>query len=138
MTETILNINNNPSIILSIEDIDNFNSTSNLIEENLNIEEDFVLFDNITNKKISVYSNDYIISKYTDYQTNYRVKDLILICEYYEFKNIKKNNKEQLIKLLLEFEIHPDNLEIVFKRKKLWYYINSLKSDKYMKKFISF
>jgi hypothetical protein len=105
---------------------------------------DFSKFANETNNTFeeSVLINHYnelIIPKIVYYQTNYTVKELMLICEYYGIsKEIKLNkfNKEDLITFLVNYEIDPCNEEIVNKRQNMWFYINELKNDKFMKKFI--
>lgn len=74
-----------------------------------------------------------------NYQLNYTVKDLLKICEYYGFaKELKLNkcNKDETIQCLVNFELDKNNKEIVNKRHKLWFYINEIKNDKFMKKFI--
>ena len=74
-----------------------------------------------------------------EYKINYNVKDLLLICEYYgiakELK-VQKFCKEMIIYFLIDFENDPLNNTIVLKRKKMWSYINMLKNDKFMKKYI--
>jgi hypothetical protein len=45
-------------------------------------------------------------------------------------------NKEKIICFLVEFELNIENCEIVCKRQNLWFYINELKQDKFMKKYI--
>ena len=84
-------------------------------------------------------NDDLFIPQMINYQENFTVKELLLICEYYGFaKDLKNNkcNKEQIIQCLVLFETNPDNSDIVFKRQNMWFYINELKSDKYMKKFV--
>jgi hypothetical protein len=84
-------------------------------------------------------NDDLCIPQMINYQENFTVKELLLICEYYGFaKDLKNNkcNKEQIIQCLVLFETNPDNSDIVFKRQNMWFYINELKSDKYMKKFV--
>ncbi len=74
-----------------------------------------------------------------NYHENYTVKELLLICDYYGFaKDVKSNkfNKEQIIDYLIAFESDVSNSEIVFRRQNMWFYINELKNDKFMKKFI--
>jgi hypothetical protein len=74
-----------------------------------------------------------------NYHENYTVKELLLICEYYGFaKDIKANkfNKEQIIDYLVAFETDTSNADIVFRRQNMWFYINELKNDKFMKKFV--
>jgi hypothetical protein len=73
------------------------------------------------------------------YNENFTVKELLLICEYYGFAKEMKNNKynkEQIINILVSFESDEINNEIVFKRQNMWFYINELKNDKFMKKYI--
>jgi hypothetical protein len=79
------------------------------------------------------------ISQMIHYRENYTIKELLLICEYYGFaKELKTNkyNKQQIIEFLVSFENDNINTIIVCKRKQMWFYINELKNDKFMKKFI--
>jgi hypothetical protein len=82
---------------------------------------------------------DLKIPEIINYTENYTVKELLLICEYYgiakELK-AKKCNKEIIIEFLVDFESKTANAEIVCKRKNMWFYMNELKSDKFMKKYI--
>ena len=72
-----------------------------------------------------------------DYYENYNIKMLHHIANYYK---IPKNRlkKDELIGLIIQFENDPENSELVYNRKRLWYYINELKDDKYFSKFIIF
>jgi hypothetical protein len=81
------------------------------------------------------------IFKMVEYNDNFTVKELLLICEYYEIAKelkSKKCNKDEIIQFLILFETNKENENIVIKRKKLWFYIDELKKDKFMKKFIIF
>jgi len=74
-----------------------------------------------------------------EYNDNFTIKELFLICDYYNIsKELKllKCNKEKIIQSLVEFESCQSNNDIVLKRKQLWFYINELKNDKMMKKFV--
>jgi len=74
-----------------------------------------------------------------EYKINYTVKELLLICEYYGIaKEIKVNkcNKEEIILILVNYENNPINNNIVLRRHEMWYCINKLKEDKFMKKYI--
>ena len=76
-----------------------------------------------------------------NYNINYTIKELMLICSYYGISQIIKNNKcnkEEIILALVTFESDINNREIVFKRKNMWFYISELKNDKFMKKYILF
>ena len=80
-----------------------------------------------------------VIPQMLNYRENYTSKELFVICDYYGFgKQIKTNklSKEEVIQCIVTFESAPENAEIVFRRQNLWFYINELKRDKYMKKFV--
>jgi hypothetical protein len=118
---------NNTSISYCIEEINNNENVEINIENLLN---DF----NIIN-----VNDDLICQNIINYNENYNIKELLLICEYYGFaKKLKSNkfNKKQIIEYLVNFETNFVNNDIVCKRKSLWFYINELKNDKFMKKFI--
>jgi hypothetical protein len=103
-------------------------------ENNFNIEE---LMAEIQDTEIE--DNDLMIPQMINYNENFTVKELLLICEYYGFaKDVKTNkfNKEQIINLLVSFETDQNNSDIVCRRQNMWFYINELKSDKFMKKYI--
>ena len=77
--------------------------------------------------------------KVLNYQLNYNVKQLLLICDYYGLsKDLRtnKSNKDEIIHVLVIFESDPNNTNIVLKRQTLWFYMSELKNDKFMKKFI--
>lgn len=94
--------------------------------------------------EIEIYGNsgdesDDIFLEMKDYEMNYNVKQLMLICEYYDIlKDVRTNKlkKQDIIEQILLFEKNVENVEITMKRKELWYYINELKNDKIMKKFV--
>jgi len=76
-----------------------------------------------------------------NYQINYTVKQLLQICDYYGIaKELRTNkcNKDEIINILVHFENDYNNSEIVFKRQTMWLYINELKNDSHMKKYIFF
>ena len=72
-----------------------------------------------------------------DYSTNYTVKSLSQILDYYEL-NYRKLKKDEIIQMLVLFENDPLNCELVERRRGLWDNIAELKEDKYFKKFIIF
>lgn len=82
--------------------------------------------------------NDDVFIEIKNYELNFNVKQLMLICEYYNLKDIKVNKlkKQDIIEQIVLFETDPENIEIVTKRKELWYYIDELKNDKMMKRFV--
>ena len=122
----------NVAISYYIEEIENENQNEN---QNFNyIEKMMCELEN--NCEIN---DDLFVPHMINYHDNFTVKELLLICDYYGFsKDLKNNkcNKEQIIQCLVHFESNPINSNIVCKRQNMWFYINELKSDKFMKKFI--
>ena len=83
--------------------------------------------------------DDNMLSHMVDYTENYTVKQLLQICDYYGFAKelkINKYNKEQIVSFLVVFESEAINMDIVCRRKNMWFYMNELKSDKFMKKYV--
>ena len=102
-------------------------------ENKFNIDELMIEVDN------TELNYELCIPQMINYRENYTLKELLLICEYYGFaKELKNNkyNKEQIIEYLVLFESDNNYSDIVFKRQNMWFYINELKNDKFMKKFI--
>ena len=117
----------NIAISYYVEEIENQEN------EEINIEE---LMAEIENTE---FEDDLAIPKMINYNENFTVKELLLICDYYGFgKELKSNkcNKEEIIEILVSFESDSNNSEIVFKRQNMWFYMNELKNDKFMKKFL--
>jgi hypothetical protein len=135
---------------------------SNIPYENisLNIDNDNEYYQNINNPDVDSDENELeyilkeidessldcnyntetqILAKTLHYDTNYTTKQLLIICDYYGLlKEVKINKfkKPDIISLLLDFEENITNSLIVYKRKQLWYFMEELKNDKFMKKYI--
>ena len=126
------NNTNNENVFFSLDETeyeDNNTTQLNDLLEEFNFEDEK---NNLTNAEIME-----ILS--FEYKTNYTVKELLLMCEYYGIaKELKKNksNKDVIIFELVTFENNPLNSEIVLKRNGMWYYMSQLKSDNFMKKYI--
>ena len=87
---------------------------------------------------ISIQTDD-LMPYFLDYQMNYTVKQLLFIAEYYGISKLcklNKCNKEEIIHQLVIFENEPENENRVIQRKMLWFYMEELKKDKFMKKYI--
>ena len=85
------------------------------------------------------FQNDDIFTQMKNYDLNFNVKQLLLICDYYGLsKDVKVNKlkKQDVIEQIILFENNTDNIVVVIKRKEMWYFMNELKHDKFMKKFI--
>ena len=81
-----------------------------------------------------VAQSDYIALE-IDYQTNYTKKQLDRIADYYGISKRKKK-KDKLVEDIVIFEKFSENVTLVYKRKKLWSYIDEIKKDKYLSKFL--
>ena len=83
------------------------------------------------------FESDNLMAQHMDYYENYNIKMLHHIINYYQIPK-GRLKKDELIELIIQFENNPDNSAIVYNRKRLWHYINELKSDKYFSKFVIF
>jgi len=84
-------------------------------------------------------NDDCKTSMMLNYQLNMTVRQLLQICDYYGIaKGLKTNKctKDEIICLLVDFEDDVENYSIVSQRRTMWFYIEELKNDKFMKKFI--
>jgi len=125
----------NENITFFIDDDDNENKI-NMNEISINLNE--ILNSECEIKNKNANDNDLYV-ELIHYDLNYTVKQLLLICEYYGIsKDLKNNkcNKSDILNTLIIYENNIENIEKVNKRKTLWYYMNELKNDKFMKKFI--
>ena len=122
--------NNNISFYLD----EDSNANSNFDEEtNFDIN-DFL--EQIENHELQ---EDLMVPSIIHYHENFTIKELLVICDYYGIsKELKANKckKDTIVQILVDFETNYENTEIVSKRKNLWFYINELKNDKFMKKFL--
>ena len=82
----------------------------------------------------SIAMDDFIALE-IDYQTNYIKKDLERIAAYYGISKRKKR-KDQLVEEIVIFEKNPGNIEILYRRKRLWSCIEEIRGDKYLSKFL--
>jgi len=62
-------------------------------------------------------------------------KELNHIIKYYNLK--KQKNKQDTIWKIIDYETNMNNINITEKRRELWKYINEIKKDKYLSKFIT-
>jgi hypothetical protein len=80
-----------------------------------------------------------IVTESNNYNVNFTIKQLLVICDYYGLSKMlkaNKNNKEYIVNVLVLFEKDCANQDIVFKRRNMWYFMAELKNDKFMKKYI--
>ena len=111
-------------------------SLKELIQEN----NEKVTYDELVNIVNSMEQNtdmEDFVAQEVHYQTNFIKPQLEKIADYYNISKRKKK-KDELIQDIVIFEIDPNNIEIVFRRKKLWAYMKEIKEDRYLSKFLIF
>ena len=70
-----------------------------------------------------------------DYNENYTKKQLDRIADYYQIPKRKKK-KAELVEEIVIYESDLSNYEITERRKLLWYYMEEIKNDNYLSKFL--
>ena len=81
-------------------------------------------------------SGDYFLAQMSEYDLNYTLKQISMIYEYYNIGKISKLKKADIIQAIVIFEHDTENCEIVMRRQQLWHYLEELKADKFMKRFV--
>lgn len=139
---------NKANISFFLEDI----STEELEENNLELEKMMSEFDmecqdfNFTNVNDELKDLSYFIKKdlYNGnneyyYNEEYKIKDLLKICQYYGIaSSVKaaKCKKQDIVSTIVYFEGQPENYEIVEKRHKMWAFVTELLEDTKMKSYL--
>ena len=88
-------------------------------------------------KQVNGMPSDISFAMELEYSTNYNVKSLGQILDYYEISK-RKMRKDEMVQILIMFEEDPQNTEIVERRKRMWVNVEELKEDKYFAKYIIF
>ena len=81
------------------------------------------------------YSADMYMATCLDYDNNYTKKELEKIADYYKISKRKKR-KSELIEEIVLFEMSFENDFIVNRRKLLWFYMDEIKNDEFLHKYI--
>ena len=82
-------------------------------------------------------STDSMLALELNYSTNFNIKQLGQIMDYYNLSK-RKLKKDELIQKIILYESNIDNIYIVENRKRLWENIEELKNDPYFSKFVLF
>jgi len=132
--------NKNENITYEFKDENSSNDNLCEIEKLLNDFEQINYINNAidNNNRICIEDDD-MYTEMVHYDMNFTVKQLLLICDYYGLmKDVKTNKmkKQDVIEQILICENNMENYEVEIRKKELWYYLNELKNDKIMKKFI--
>lgn len=80
--------------------------------------------------------NDRKMAMQLDYNLNYNMNYLNSILDFYNIKKKSKNNKLEMINMIIDFEINPLNDYTVKERKRLFNIFIELKNHKFFNKFI--
>lgn len=78
---------------------------------------------------------DQYVTLQIDYTENYKKKELERIMDYYGLSKRKKR-KDEIIQDIIIFESAHENQEFVNRRKMLWFYMEEIKNDNYLSKFL--
>lgn len=109
--------------------IDDMNTTKVNEYEPMNVSDLLGEYENQT--------EDSRMSLILNYQLNMTVQQILRICNYYGIsKGLNKCPKDVLVTILVEFEENEENAVIVSQRRLMWFYIEELRNDKFMKKHI--
>lgn len=93
-------------------------------------------YDKINVKDTETDSNN-ILQMQLEYDENYTMMELKRIMEYYGLSKRRKN-KATIIEELIMFETNIQNQIIVSRRRRLWHYMEEIKIDNYLSKFVNF
>ena len=79
--------------------------------------------------------DDIMYAVQVEYESNYNVKQLGLIMDYYELPK-RKLRKDEMVQMIMLYECEPTNALKVEQRKRLWSYVSELKNDKFFNKYL--
>ena len=80
--------------------------------------------------------NDDMTPHIFNYQLNFTLRQLNQILDYYNIPKAKKCNKDILIQMIVHFESDVANEDIVSSRRMMWFYMDQLKNNNYMKRYV--
>ena len=104
-----------------------------------------IIINELPEQEIEIHSNsslqdeisavDSSIAMEIDYNINYTLPMLQHICGFYNL-SYSRVKKKDVITMLADYEQNPENIIMVQERKRLWYYMQELKENKYLSKYI--
>ena len=113
--------------------------TNNEVQNIEPINTDIMLQNIMNSVKYNPLEYDRTLQQIQSYDMNYTVKELHIICDYYnKLKYVKacKFKKQALIEYIILFENDVKNEEIVKERMYVWDLMDDIKNNPFMKKFI--
>jgi len=139
------NNTNNLSFLIEEDNqnIMNEEEIQKMLMEFNNIDDDFLEFqeNSDSNKeRLSYYVKKNHFKDFMElYYQEYKIKDLLKICEYYNIdKDIKqlKCKKTDIVSTIILFEELSENQTIVENRHRMWAYMEELLKDTHMRKYL--
>jgi len=121
---------------LQVESLESSMSTYDSMLQTLNDE----LNDRITDATdiefecLDFFNMDCATAMSFDYEMNYTIKQLKHVAGYYGIKC--KSKKADMIQDIVAYEIDTENCDTVIRRKRMFHYMNALKTDDYFKSFV--
>lgn len=134
---------NNINYSISIDNIKNLTENQILdtelllIEINNSLETKVIINNKICNNNDEIIHYNDSEKDFIYYYTYCNVKELHKILEYYGLPK-SKLKKDELIQMIILYENDYNNIEVVQRRKLMWHYIEELKNDEFMKKYVLF
>ena len=119
----------------SMQSLSTYDSMMQTLNDELNNGDrggDLMDFDDL--EDVDFFKMDCATAMSFDYEMNYTMKQLKHIAGYYGMKN--KPRKMDVIQDIVAYETDAANGDAVIRRKRMFYYIDSLKNDEYFKSFI--
>lgn len=132
------NKTNENNLFFSVDEY-NPNDIQNILDNESQLNKIMCEFQNVNYSNDRVEENELFRELSHFYSEKYNVTQLLKICDYYDlakYVKMAKYKKKEIVDSIVLFEIDPLNTMIVNNRQKLWYYIEELGNDKYMKKYI--
>lgn len=111
------------------------NAISNSDVKYTDLREGVMSRDTSENELDNVDDMDNFVAMTYELDENYKKKELDRIADYYGISKRKKR-KADLIQDIVLFEINPINIDIVQRRKTLWFYMDEIINDDFLKKYI--
>ena len=115
----------------------------NISVDDIETEKEVINIDDLmkeVDKKCFLIENDNCMDNYIalemEYNINYKMDQLKHIMKYYELSTRKKK-KADFVEDIVIFEMDPENIGIVSRRKYLWECIANIQNDSYLRNFLN-
>ena len=92
-----------------------------------------MIINELPEQEIEIHSNSSLEEEFSAVDSS-----IAMEIDYNIFYNLSYSRvkKKDLIRMLVDYEQNPGNIPMVQERKRLWYYMQELKENKYLSKYI--